>query len=244
MWQRVGAAVVPPPGANMLSLGFGDLAIIVDGKADDDVSMKPFTKTFTWDKILGTWAKLGFVQFTRNFLKDKKVWDELGQTHVNVDIETLHGNYVDLVALAENHGLNQGIFDATLPVAIRLERVADEDQQVRQLLAQSLRYGMYAVQELGILVWCSKPRANKLRSIWQKLYARQNGATGKAFIQHSDSWGEVWCIAGQGLGWDSQVGTPRGQIGSAHARFKKRCYHRKIGHMPYAPGNQFCLVNL
>jgi hypothetical protein len=56
------------------------------------------------------------------------------------------------VAVAENHGLNQGIFDATLPVAICLERVADEDQQVRQLLAQSLHYGMYAVQELGILV--------------------------------------------------------------------------------------------
>ena len=136
MRQRVGAGVVPPPGANILSLGFEDLATIVDGKADDDVSMKPFTKTFTRDKILGTWAKIGFVPFTRNCLKDKKVWHELGQTQINVDIENVHGNYVDLVAAAENHGLNQGIFDATLPVAIRLERVADEDQQVRQLLAQ------------------------------------------------------------------------------------------------------------
>ena len=131
MRQAGGAAA-----ANILSLGFEDLATIVDGTDNDDVSMKPFTKTFTRDKILRTWAKIGFVPFTRNCLNDKKVRHELGQAHINVDIENLHGNYVDLVAAAENHGLNQGIFDATLPVAIRLGRVVDEDQQVRQLLTQ------------------------------------------------------------------------------------------------------------
>jgi hypothetical protein len=55
---------------------------------DDDLSMKPFTKNFTREKIVNAWAKIGFVPFTRNCLNDKKVWHELGQADVNTVIET------------------------------------------------------------------------------------------------------------------------------------------------------------
>lgn len=124
------------PATNTLSLGFEDLATIVDGKADDDVSMKPFTKIFTREKILRSWAKVGFVPFTRNCLNDKKVRHELGQAHVNDDIENLQRIYIDLVTAAEDQGLNEGVFTSSIPVAIRLARVVDEDEQVRQLLVQ------------------------------------------------------------------------------------------------------------
>jgi hypothetical protein len=136
MQRGRGGRRLPGDAANTLSLGFEDLATIVDGKADDDVSMKPFTKNFTREKILGSWAKVGFVPFTRNCLNDKKVRHELGQAHVNNDIENLHRTYVDLVTAAEDQGLNEGVFTSSIPVAIRLARVVDEDEQVRQLLVQ------------------------------------------------------------------------------------------------------------
>jgi hypothetical protein len=119
-----------------LSLGFDDLATIVDGKTGDDISLKPFTKYFTEETILRAWAKVGFVPFTRHCITDKKVRQELGQKNVNNDLEVLHDKYASLVATAEDHGLNQGVFTAAIPVAYRLERVVDEDEQVRQLLSQ------------------------------------------------------------------------------------------------------------
>jgi hypothetical protein len=131
--MRRGTAV---PGASILSLGFDDLATIVDGKTGDDISLKPFTKHFTEEKILRAWAKVGFVPFTRHCMTDKKVRHELGQKNVNIDLEVLHNKYTDLVAAAEDHGLNQGVFIAAIPVAYRLERSVDEDEQVRQLVSQ------------------------------------------------------------------------------------------------------------
>ena len=132
-------AVMLPLGAaptSILSLGFDDLATIIDGKEDDDLSMKPFSKNFTTEKIKRAWAKIGFVPFTRNCLHDKKVRHELGQADVNVAMETLHTKYVNLVATVEEQGLNEGVFDASISVAVRLERTVDEDEQVRQLLSQ------------------------------------------------------------------------------------------------------------
>ena len=128
--------IAPLPGASILSLGFDNLATIVDGKTGDDTSLKPFTKHFTEEKILKAWAKVGFVPFTRHCITDKKVRHELGQWNVNNDLEVLHDKYANLVATAEDLGLNKGVFTAAIPVAYRLERVVDEDEQVRQLLLQ------------------------------------------------------------------------------------------------------------
>jgi hypothetical protein len=129
--MQCGAAV---PGASILSLGFDNFATIVDGKTGDDISLKPFTKHFTEEKVLRAWAKVGFVPFTRRCMTDKKVCHELGQENVNADLEVLHDKYADLVAAAEDHGLNRGVFIAAIPVAYRLQRVVDEDEQVRLLL--------------------------------------------------------------------------------------------------------------
>lgn len=117
-------------------MGFEHLATIVDGKEGDDVSMKPFTKHFTQQKIRKAWEKIGFVPFTRNCLLDKKVRHELGQAEVNVDLESLQASYTNLVATVEEQGLNQGVFNASIPVVTTLNRADDEDEQVRQLLSQ------------------------------------------------------------------------------------------------------------
>jgi hypothetical protein len=38
------------------------------------------------------------------------------------------------VSLARRRGFNAGVFDGSIPVAMRMERVEDEDEQVKQLL--------------------------------------------------------------------------------------------------------------
>jgi hypothetical protein len=85
-------------------------------------------------------------------MTDKKIRHELGQKNVNTDLEFLHDKYADLVASAEDHGLNRGVFIAAIPVAYWLQRVVDEDEQVQLLLlkrehSQLLPCGIIVVQE-------------------------------------------------------------------------------------------------
>jgi hypothetical protein len=116
-------------------MGFEDLATVVNGKEDDEIGMKPFAKNFTKDKILASWSKVGFVPFTRNCIKSKKVRHELGQRQKDDSLEELQTLYEDLVNGAKVHGLNTGIFDATIPVARHVEREVRDADQVKQLLA-------------------------------------------------------------------------------------------------------------
>ena len=122
--------------SSILTLGFEDLATIVNGHADDDISRRPVDKNFTKEKIIQAWEKVGFVPFTRNCLSSKKVRHELGETTANVALEDLQVQYDALVSAAERQGLNEGVFDAAIPVSRKLARVHDEDEQVKQLLEQ------------------------------------------------------------------------------------------------------------
>ncbi len=68
-------------------------------------------------------------------MKNKKVRQELGQHENDHSLEELQVTYEDLVIRAEEHGLNAGIFDGRIPVAKHVEREADEEEQVKKLLA-------------------------------------------------------------------------------------------------------------
>ena len=74
-----------------MTLGFDDLSTIVNGLPADGIVMRPFDKVFTEEKILGSWAKIGFIPFTRNCLGNEKVRHELGQNVVNIDLEKSTG---------------------------------------------------------------------------------------------------------------------------------------------------------
>ena len=117
-----------------LSLGFNDLATVVNGRENEDVSLKPFEKCFTRESILGSWRKVGFVPFTRMCLANKKVRHELGQQQANVALEELKEKYDALLARSKDNGLNAGVFSATIPVASRAKRVSDDAEQVKKLL--------------------------------------------------------------------------------------------------------------
>ena len=76
-------------GSKAISFIFDDLATIVNGKGGEDILLKPFAKVFTWDQILRSWAKTGFVPFTSECLRNTKVQSKLGEHTANKDLEEL-----------------------------------------------------------------------------------------------------------------------------------------------------------
>ena len=56
----------------VLNLDFADLPTIVNGSEDDITANRPFDTHFTKEKILWSWAKVGFVPFTRSKLSEKQ----------------------------------------------------------------------------------------------------------------------------------------------------------------------------
>ena len=70
-----------------VSMGFPDLATVVNGKQDDEIDNKPFDKFFTKERIVASWAKVGFVPFTQNCVHSKKVRHELAQRDVDYSLE-------------------------------------------------------------------------------------------------------------------------------------------------------------
>lgn len=104
-----------------MSLDFGDLATIVNGARDDLIQNRPFNCHFKKAKILSSWAKIGFVPFTRNCLKNPKVRRELGQHTRDEVLESLQLRYDVLVGNVEAAGFNPGIFDAVVPSAVHVD---------------------------------------------------------------------------------------------------------------------------
>ena len=119
----------------VLNLDFGDLPTIVNGTDTDDVKDKPFDLHFTEDKILWSWAKIGFVPFTRSCLQNKRVRKELGQHNKDAALEDLQLRYNLLVDDIEGAGFNVGIFDAAIPIAAHVDRATTATAQVAQLLS-------------------------------------------------------------------------------------------------------------
>jgi hypothetical protein len=124
------------PRPALVAMGFEDLATVVNGEQGDEIGMKPFAKNFTKEKILASWSKVGFVPLTRKCINSKKVRHELGQRQRDESLEEIKASlYEALVEDAGLHGLNAGIFDATIPVAKHVERELLKEEQVKKLLA-------------------------------------------------------------------------------------------------------------
>jgi hypothetical protein len=117
-----------------LNLDFGDLPTIVNGTSDDEERDRPFNTHFTKEKILWSWRKVGFVPFTRSCLTNKRVRKELGQHNKDKALEDLQFKYDMLADAMEGIGHNPGIFEASIPIAVHVERAETETAQVEQLL--------------------------------------------------------------------------------------------------------------
>jgi hypothetical protein len=123
-----------PLSCAVLNLDFSNLPTIVNGRADDNKSDRPFDAHFTKEKILWSWKEVGFVPFTRSCLSNNRVRKELGHHNEDAVLENLQFRYDVLVDSIEGNGLNPGVFDAAIPMAVHVERAETEAAQVEQLL--------------------------------------------------------------------------------------------------------------
>ena len=78
-----------PLSCAVLNLDFSNLPTIVNGRADDNKSDRPFDAHFTKEKILWSWKEVGFVPFTRSCLSNNRVRKELGQHKEDAVLENL-----------------------------------------------------------------------------------------------------------------------------------------------------------
>jgi hypothetical protein len=126
-------------------LDFSDLAMIVNGVDGDLITDRPFACHFSKEKILRSWAKVGFVPFSRNCINDPKVRKELGQNVRDTQLEGMQLRY-DLAVddVETNGGINPGIFDAVIPSATLVERAATAEQQVEDLLKSGKAFSVAA----------------------------------------------------------------------------------------------------
>ncbi|KAI2501582.1 hypothetical protein MHU86_12853 [Fragilaria crotonensis] len=126
----------------VLNLDFNDLPIIVNGTASDSIEDRPFDQHFTKQKILWSWAKVGFVPFTRSCLDNRRVRKERGQQKEDAALEDLQFRYDLCVDAVEADGLNPGIFDATIPFAVHVERAETEEAQEDELLSNGKAFSI------------------------------------------------------------------------------------------------------
>ena len=109
--------------------------MIVNGVDGDVITDRPFDCYSSMSNILGSWAEVGVVPFTRSCLNKFKVRKELGLKVRDLQREDMQLRYDAVVDLFETErGFNPGIFDAASPSAVHVERAATAEQQVEDLL--------------------------------------------------------------------------------------------------------------
>ena len=98
----------------------GDLPIIINRKPGQPVEKRPFDYCFTEERIFGAFLAIGFIPFTRQALKHKKVCHMLGMGGASKEmtkkLETTNKRYALLKAQVSEEGLNAFVFDARIPV--------------------------------------------------------------------------------------------------------------------------------
>jgi hypothetical protein len=120
--------------AAALSLDFSNLVTIYNGDPDDPMKDRPFDCHFSIAKILSSFAKIGFVPFTRNCLRNPKVGKELGLCTRDEGLEQLQLTYDLEIDVIETIGFNAGILDSVVPSAVHVDWASTAEEQVEQLL--------------------------------------------------------------------------------------------------------------
>jgi hypothetical protein len=102
-------------------LDFSNLVTIYNGDPDDPMKDRPFDCHFSIAKILSSFAKIGFVPFTRNCLRNPKVGKELGLCTRDEGLEQLQLTYDLEIDVIETIGFNAGILDSVVPSAVHVD---------------------------------------------------------------------------------------------------------------------------
>jgi len=128
-----------------------DLPQIVNGMKNEPIEMSPFLSTFTKDKIINCFRRVGYAPFTRECLSSPYIRHELGETHEDTGKDTggldqLVNDYEEAKLDLKKEGFNvEGIFDAEIPTATNLRRKETEDKQVNELIERNGGFSASAI---------------------------------------------------------------------------------------------------
>ena len=99
--------------------------------------MLAFFSTFTKEKIINCFARVGYVPFTRACLKSENIRHELGEDTEDTTLKDLVQEYEQAKIELMDEGFNvEGIFDAEIPTAAKVRRNNTEEDQVKALVAR------------------------------------------------------------------------------------------------------------
>ena len=97
--------------------------------------MSPFFSTFTKDKIINCFRRVGYAPFTRECLKRPYIRHELGEKKEDTHLDELVNEYEEAKLDSREEGFNlEGIFDADITTATNLRRKETEDKQVKAVI--------------------------------------------------------------------------------------------------------------
>mmetsp|Transcript_7811 Transcript_7811/g.9089 ORF Transcript_7811/g.9089 Transcript_7811/m.9089 type:complete len:275 (+) Transcript_7811:1191-2015(+) len=120
-----------------------DLSYIVNGCEGELINDRPFDFTFEKDRIIKANERVGYVPFTRAYLKNKHVKHGLGQREKNEEIEQVNEDYHKAKIELKDQGFRvDGIFDVTIATSTSIKRKEREDDQAHALMK---RKGAFSV---------------------------------------------------------------------------------------------------
>ena len=137
-----------------------DLPMIVNGFPGDPFHKRPFASTFTPEKIVNCFERVGYAPFTRKCLESKYVRHELGEEHgASEELEKLVEDYERAKEDLRRDGFNvDGIFNAEIDTATTRRRQEKEDEQVKALVSRRAAFSASAIfQNIGTM--CITDRA-------------------------------------------------------------------------------------
>ena len=103
---------------SVVALHQEDLSVIVNGHPNYPIDNRPFNRCFTALNIKKCWSNIGLSPFIMNYLKNKKIRHEIGESESNIhvgetsqDINKLSEYYEATNIKLKYEGYNHEIFD-------------------------------------------------------------------------------------------------------------------------------------
>ena len=117
------------------SLSNDDLPQISNGMKNEPITMSPLFSTFTKDKIINCFQRVGYAPFIRECLKSPYIRDEIGENQEDTCLDELVNEYEEAKLDLKKEGFNvEGIFDAEIPTATNLRGKETEYEQAKALI--------------------------------------------------------------------------------------------------------------
>ena len=133
--------IIPVKDRTKVQLTNCDLGRIVCGRESDDVELRPFERSFTPERIVASWCKIGAAPCTRAGLEQSKVRHEAIEGDPKLgDLLALEERHTTNVTALEAKGANVNVFKAKLPRRAIIARATGPAAQLQALVENGVAH--------------------------------------------------------------------------------------------------------